>query len=41
MEVSDAKCLRSLKEENARLKRLLAATMLDNARLKDLLSIER
>jgi putative transposase len=37
-EVSDAKRLRSLEEENARLKRLLADTMLDNAGLKDLLS---
>ena len=38
LEVSDAKRLRSLEEENARLKRLLADTMLDNAGLKDLLS---
>jgi putative transposase len=38
MEVSDAKRLRALEEENARLKRLLADTMLDNAGLKDLLS---
>ena len=38
LEVSDAKRLRSLEEENARLKRLLAETMLDNAGLKDLLS---
>ena len=38
MEVSDAKRLRVLEEENARLKRLLADTMLDNAGLKDLLS---
>nr|WP_163956599.1 IS3 family transposase [Sphingomonas insulae] len=37
LEVSDAKRLRSLEEENARLKRLLADTMLDNAGLKDLL----
>ncbi|WP_425454974.1 IS3 family transposase [Hephaestia caeni] len=37
MEVSDAKRLRALEEENARLKRLLADTMLDNAGLKDLL----
>ena len=29
--MSDAKRLRSLEEENARLKRLLADTMLDNA----------
>ena len=38
LEVSDAKRLRSLEEENAKLKRLLADTMLDNAALKDLLS---
>ena len=38
LEVSDAKRLRSLEEENARLKRLLADTMLDNAGLKELLS---
>jgi transposase-like protein len=38
LEVSDAKRLRSLEEENGRLKRLLADTMLDNAGLKDLLS---
>ncbi len=38
LEVSDAKRLRSLEEENARLKRLLADTMLDNAGVEDLLS---
>ena len=38
LEVSDAKRLRSLEEENAKLKRLLADTMLGNAALKDLLS---
>jgi putative transposase len=38
LEVSDAKRLRALEEESARLKRLLADTMLDNAGLKDLLS---
>src|ERR1700750_3041259 len=38
LEVSDAKRLRALEEETARLKRLLADTMLDNAGLKDLLS---
>ena len=38
LEVSEAKRLRSLEEENAKLKRLLADTMLDNAALKDLLS---
>ena len=36
MTVSDAKKLRALEEENGRLKRLLADTMLDNAALKDL-----
>jgi putative transposase len=41
MEVSDARRLRALEEENARLKRLLADTMLDNAGLKDLLSDAR
>jgi putative transposase len=38
LEVSEAKRLRSLEEENAKLKRLLADTMLDNAALKDLLA---
>lgn len=38
MEVSDAKRLRTLKDENGRLKRLLADAMLDNAGLKDLLA---
>jgi len=38
LEVSDAKRLWALEEENARLRRLLAGTMLDNAGLKDLLS---
>ena len=38
LEVSEAKRLRSLEEENTKLKRLLADTMLDNAALKDLLS---
>ena len=37
LEVSDAKRLRALEEENARLKRLLADTMPDNAGLKDLI----
>ena len=37
MQVSDARRLRSLEDENARLKRLLADQMLDNAVLKDLL----
>ena len=38
LEVSDAKRLRALEDENAKLKRLLADAMLDNAGLKDLLS---
>ena len=37
MDVSDARKLKSLESENARLKRLLADAMLDNAVLKDLL----
>ena len=37
MEVSDARRLKSLESENARLKKLLADQMLDNAVLKDLL----
>lgn len=38
MEVSDARRLRALEEENGKLKRLLADAMLDNTALKDLLS---
>ena len=38
LEVSDARKLKSLVEENARLKKLLADALLDNAGLKDLLS---
>ncbi|CAM3321136.1 Putative transposase [Sphingomonas antarctica] len=38
LEVSEAKRLRALEDENGRLKRLLADAMLDNAGLKDLLS---
>ncbi len=38
MEVSDAKRLKALEDENAKLKRLLADAMLDNAGLKDLLA---
>jgi putative transposase len=38
MEVSEAKRLKSLEDENARLKKLLAEAMLDNAVLKDLAS---
>ena len=37
LEVSEAKRLRSLEDENTKLKRLLADAMLDNAALKDLL----
>ena len=35
MEVSDARRLKALEDENARLKKLLAEQMLDNAILKD------
>jgi putative transposase len=38
LEVSEAKRLRALEEENSRLKKLLAEAMLDNAVLKDLTS---
>ena len=38
LEVSDAKRLRVLEDENGKLKRLLAEAILDNAGLKDLLS---
>ena len=38
LEVSEARRLRSLEEENSRLKKLLAEAMLDNAVLKDLAS---
>jgi len=37
MELSDARRLKALEDENAKLKRLLADTMLDNVVLKDLL----
>ncbi len=37
MDVSEARKLRTLEDENGRLKRLLADAMLDNAALKDLL----
>lgn len=37
MDVSDARKLKTLETENARLKRLLAEQMLDNTILKDLL----
>ena len=36
LEVSDARRLRALDEENRRLKKLLAEAMLDNAMLKDI-----
>jgi putative transposase len=36
MEVSDARKLKALEDENRRLKKLLAEQMLDNAVLKDL-----
>lgn len=38
MDVSDAKCLKALEDENGKLKRLLADAMLDNTALRDLLS---
>ena len=37
LEVSEAKRLKALEDENTRLKRLLADAMLDNVALKDLL----
>jgi putative transposase len=37
LELSEAKRLKALEDENAKLKRLLAEAMLDNAALKDLL----
>ena len=38
LEVSDARKLKALADENAKLKKLLAETMLDNAVLKDVAS---
>lgn len=38
MDVSNAKRLKALEDENGKLKRLLADAMLDNTALKDLLS---
>ena len=38
LQVSDAKRLRSLEDENRKLKKLLAEAMLDNAALKDIAS---
>lgn len=37
LEVSDARRLKALENENSRLKRMLADAMLDNAALKDVL----
>ena len=37
MDVSEAKRLKAVKDENAKLKRLLAGTMLDNVALRNLL----
>jgi putative transposase len=41
LEVSDARRLKALEDENRRLKRLLADSLLDNAALKDLLGKKR
>ena len=38
LDVSEARRLRSLEDENTRLKKLLAEAMLDNAMLKDIAS---
>jgi putative transposase len=38
MDVSDAKRLKTLEDENAKLKKLLAEQMMDNATLKELLA---
>ena len=38
MDVSDAKRLKALEDENSKLKKLLANSMLDNSALKELLS---
>ena len=38
MDVSDARRLKALEDENARLKKLLADQMLDNAMLRDIAS---
>jgi putative transposase len=38
MDVSDAKKLKSLEDENAKLKRLLAESVMDNATLKEMLT---
>jgi putative transposase len=41
MEVSDARRLRALEDENAKLKKLLAEQMLDNAILRDVAAKKR
>ena len=41
LEASDAKRLKALEDENAKLKRLLAEAMLDNAMLKDIAAKKR
>ena len=38
MDVSEAKRLKALEDENRKLKKLLAESMLDNAALKELLA---
>jgi putative transposase len=38
MDVSDAKKLKALEDENAKLKRLLAESVMDNATLKEMLA---
>jgi putative transposase len=38
MDVSEARRLKALEDENAKLKKLLAEAMLDNAMLKDIAS---
>jgi putative transposase len=38
MDVSDAKKLKALEEENSKLKRLLAESVMDNATLKEMLT---
>ena len=40
LEVSEARRLKALEDENARLKKLLAEAMLDNAMLKDVAAIK-
>lgn len=41
LEVSEARRLKALEDENAKLKRMLADAMLDNVALKDLLGNKR